>query len=158
MNNVYIPLELLRDRNISSNAKILFGEITSECDANGYYNLDVKKISKKYNVGITSINDWIKCLSDNKYITIIKKDINIVESLKNKNLNGLGFGNKKCSWCGINTSVLHGHHYPIPKSKGGTEIVNICPNSHHEFHYYMSDKLIKLNLSTEEIKYIFNER
>lgn len=62
----------------------------------------------------------------------------IVNLLKNKNMRGLGVGSSTCQWCGVNTSVLHEHHYPIPKSKGGTETVAICPNCHHEFHS-MSD-------------------
>lgn len=58
----------------------------------------------------------------------------IVNILKNKNLSGFGVGGSICQWCGVNTSVLHEHHYPVPKSKGGIETVSICPNCHHEFH------------------------
>ena len=40
----------------------------------------------------------------------------------------------KCEWCGCGCNVINEHHYPIPKSKGGTDIVKICPNCHSEFH------------------------
>lgn len=43
-------------------------------------------------------------------------------------------GNLACGWCGINTLVLHEHHYPIPRSQDGTKTVSICPNCHYEFH------------------------
>ena len=40
----------------------------------------------------------------------------------------------KCEWCGCGCDVINEHHYPIPKSMGGTKIVRICPNCHYEFH------------------------
>lgn len=67
-----------------------------------------------------------------KTIKISKEEI--VSSLKNKK-NSNGVGELECEWCKSKTLVLHRHHYPIPKSKGGTETVNICPNCHQEFHY-----------------------
>lgn len=45
-------------------------------------------------------------------------------------------GNMKvCEWCGGKSIVLQKHHYPVPKAKGGTETVNVCPNCHYGFHY-----------------------
>ena len=41
---------------------------------------------------------------------------------------------KKCEWCGHTTFALQQHHFPIPKSKGGTQTVLICPNCHYEYH------------------------
>ena len=41
---------------------------------------------------------------------------------------------KVCEWCGCKTTVLHAHHYPVPKRLGGTEVVHICSNCHAEFH------------------------
>ena len=101
-----------------------------------------------YGVSKTSISNWINELVKNEYITLIGEDVS--EKLKSKKLYGLGYGEEVCEWCGCYTAVLHKHHYPIPKSKGGTETVNICPNCHHEFHY--SQRCIKLNLSEKEIQ------
>lgn len=49
-------------------------------------------------------------------------------------LDNKGEGDKVCAWCGCKTTVLHAHHYPVPKRLGGKEVVNICSNCHHEFH------------------------
>ena len=38
----------------------------------------------------------------------------------------------KCEWCGCGCNIINEHHYPIPKSMGGTKIVRICPNCHSE--------------------------
>ena len=55
-------------------------------------------------------------------------------SIKDEILNDKGFGDKTCEWCGCKTTILHKHHYPIPKRMGGKQIVNICSNCHNEFH------------------------
>lgn len=44
---------------------------------------------------------------------------------------------KKCEWCGRECYILHEHHFPIPKRKGGTETVSICPDCHYTFHALM---------------------
>lgn len=56
------------------------------------------------------------------------------KEIKDEIMNNKGNGEKTCEWCGCKTTVLHKHHYPIPKRQGGKEIVNICSNCHHEFH------------------------
>lgn len=45
-----------------------------------------------------------------------------------------------CAWCGGKTFALQEHHYPIPKHKGGTETVLICPNCHYEYHALLKDE------------------
>ena len=69
---------------------------------------------------------------------IVEDDINIIsdeyENIKNKILNDKENNNQICEWCGCKTSVLHKHHFPIPKRYGGKDIVNICSNCHNEFH------------------------
>lgn len=50
------------------------------------------------------------------------------------NTDFLGVDQKRCAWCGCTTLVLQAHHYPIPRSEGGTETVNICANCHAEYH------------------------
>ena len=44
------------------------------------------------------------------------------------------FAGKRCDWCKSSSIVLEGHHYPIPRSEGGTKTVSICPGCHAEFH------------------------
>lgn len=56
------------------------------------------------------------------------------ESIKEQILNRKGEGEKICAWCGCKTTLLHKHHFPIPRRMGGKETVEICSNCHNEFH------------------------
>ena len=56
------------------------------------------------------------------------------EEIKEQILVSKGTGEKTCAWCGCKTTLLHKHHYPIPKRMGGKETVDICSNCHNEFH------------------------
>ena len=38
-----------------------------------------------------------------------------------------------CNWCGKNPIQVK-HHYPIPKSRGGKEMVDICATCHSLYH------------------------
>ncbi len=58
----------------------------------------------------------------------------IVKTIKSKNFEGLGIGDKVCEWCRIKTLVLHEHHYPKRKIHGGENTHKICPNCHAEYH------------------------
>ena len=60
----------------------------------------------------------------------------IVNSLQNKTVEKL----YTCEWCKEKVAVLQDHHYPIPRSKGGEEIVHICPNCHYTFHKLVGNK------------------
>lgn len=46
---------------------------------------------------------------------------------------------RTCKWCRCTTVAIQEHHYPIPKSEGGTETVSICANCHAEFHKLVSE-------------------
>jgi uncharacterized phage protein (TIGR02220 family) len=56
------------------------------------------------------------------------------EQIKSDILDAKGDGRKTCQWCGCKTTILHKHHFPIPKRLGGKEVVYICSNCHSEFH------------------------
>ena len=56
------------------------------------------------------------------------------EQIKSDVLNVKGEGQKTCQWCECKTTILHKHHFPIPKRLGGKEVVYICSNCHSEFH------------------------
>ena len=66
-----------------------------------------------------------------KLITDCEKAKEIV--LKNKNKGFI------CEWCGCKTNAIQEHHFPIPKSKGGKDIVKICPNCHYEYHLIIKE-------------------
>lgn len=70
---------------------------------------------------------------DNTQMTELEA-IDSYEALKNEIMENKDQGDKVCEWCGCKTTVLHRHHYPVPKRMGGTETVQICSNCHHEFH------------------------
>ena len=55
------------------------------------------------------------------------------QEAKEFTINSFNTGDK-CDWCGTKCLILHKHHYPIPKSRGGSDVVYICPNCHCVFH------------------------
>lgn len=50
------------------------------------------------------------------------------------NSNQNGVGDVSCVWCGCKTYSPHEHHFPISKSKGGKNIILVCPNCHYGYH------------------------
>ena len=54
-----------------------------------------------------------------------------------------------CQWCGGTTLNLNSHHFPIPKSKGGADVVNICPACHYDFHFVMDRGLVRFKNYTD---------
>lgn len=150
-----IPANVRYDKELTANAKLLYGEITALCNEKGYCWATNGYFADRLECSQTSISRLIKQLANRGYVSI-KTENNIVEQLISKNLNGFGFGNSVCDWCGIKTSVCHKHHYPIQKKDGGKETVNICPNCHNEYHYgYLT---IFLNMNEKEINEIIEMR
>ena len=64
-----IPANVRYDESLSPNAKLLYGEITALCNAEGYCWASNKYFADLYGVSIVSIKRWIKALIDNGYIT-----------------------------------------------------------------------------------------
>lgn len=71
-----IPANVRYDESLPPNAKLLYGEITALCNAEGYCWASNKYFADLYGVSIVSIKRWIKVLIDNGYITsrLIYKD------------------------------------------------------------------------------------
>lgn len=149
-----IPADVRYDGRLSATSKIIFGELTTVCNQEGYCWVDKNKLAKKFGLVVETITRRLKELEDCGYITTGEN--NLIDKLKSKELHGLGYGNKVCEWCKIRTTVLHEHHYPVPKSKGGDATVSICPNCHHEFHY--NDSKIKLNVPDSQLAQILKLR
>ena len=146
--DILSPRFVMVDPNLGARSKLVYCVLITSCDEDGICNTDKRELSRDIYTTKDRISEAIEELIKFNYISIEKEDM--VNILKNKNLDGLGYGGYVCEWCGVKTSVLCAHHYPIPKSKGGTETVNICCNCHHEFHY--PSLKIKIILSKAELE------
>ena len=69
-----IPANVRSDKEISPNAKLLYGEITSLCNQKGYCWATNEYFSSLYGVSDRTIQNLIKQLSDKEYIKIELKD------------------------------------------------------------------------------------
>lgn len=152
--NAFLPDFIGKNKELNSTTRLVYSLLTTVIDDKGSCWVDLDYFMKKYNLGNIAIKRSLKILKEKGFIEI--GDRNIVEKLKSKNLKGYGYGDKVCEWCGISTTVLCEHHYPIPKSKGGKKVVKICSNCHQEYHY--NNSKITLILTTEELEYILNVR
>ncbi len=65
-----IPANVRYDKDISPNAKLLYGEITSLCNDKGYCWATNSYFMNLYNVSDRTIRNLLKQLSDKKYIKI----------------------------------------------------------------------------------------
>lgn len=104
-------------------------------------------IYKQFNCNEVETDEMMRQIASRTTICATKKrlkKLNLIKAITNyeeaKNLvmKRKGQGNK-CEWCGSKTFALQEHHYPIPKSKGGTKTVSICPTCHYEYHLIIKD-------------------
>lgn len=105
----------------------------------------------------TTINRVLSWLVDFDYLYPLTSlaPHQILKRLRQKPTQDFWSSNKVCEWCQSTCLRTHHHHYPIQKSKGGTEIVKICPGCHDEFHYLASTtryKLMSKLLKYEDLK------
>ena len=123
--------ETMRDRNLTPEAKVIFVYMARELECEKQM---PDRATMLKHLGLTKERFFkhFGILQNEGYVTF-KGDIAKYEQCKKEVLKKEG--DKVCEWCGGKTHVLHEHHYPIPRSKGGTETVSICPNCHYEFHY-----------------------
>ena len=70
-----IPAEVRYNKKLTPNAKLLYAEITALCNMNGKCNASTKYFTDLYEVSRISIQNWLKLLEENNYIsrTVIYK-------------------------------------------------------------------------------------
>lgn len=64
-----IPAKVRYDKKLTANAKLLYGEITALANEKGYCWAGDRYFAELYGVSKTTIQSWIKALTDNGYIT-----------------------------------------------------------------------------------------
>lgn len=76
-----IPADVRYDKDLPSNAKLLYGEITALCNERGYCWATNDYFAGLYEVSPRSITRWISALESKRYIRVelIRKGENIVE-------------------------------------------------------------------------------
>lgn len=63
-----IPANIRYDESLPPNAKLLYGEITALCNAEGYCWASNKYFADLYGVTLRTIANWLRCLADRGYI------------------------------------------------------------------------------------------
>ncbi|EPH86962.1 hypothetical protein D922_04470 [Enterococcus faecalis 06-MB-DW-09] len=64
-----IPANVRYDKNLAANAKLLYGEITALANEKGYCWAGDRYFAELYDVSKTTIQNWLKSLVENGYIT-----------------------------------------------------------------------------------------
>ena len=64
-----IPAEVRYSKNLTPNAKLLYAEITALCNMNGKCTASTQYFCRLYEVSRASIQNWLKLLEKNGYIT-----------------------------------------------------------------------------------------
>ena len=145
--SMYIDKEMAKE--IGLNYAVVYSGIEKakeECDFD--FDLlsmqDISYIQKKF-LPFFSTATVKRAITKLKGLGYIETDTITPEEAKEKVIKNKENTRYICEWCGCGCNVINKHHYPIPKIKGGTSVVKICPNCHYEFHSLYKEYGRKLN-------------
>lgn len=68
--SIYIPMNVMHDKNLTPFSKIVFGEILTNMNQKGVCKLTNKHIANLYHYNTSTVTTAIKRLEENKYISV----------------------------------------------------------------------------------------
>lgn len=144
--------EELDDLALSPYAFRLYGHLKRQLDNNGGPE-GVKELAERCRMSVESVTNALQPLLDHGLIEVIVLTPQGAETtLKRKQsqtFRDTRFGLRVCEWCKATTVAIQRHHYPVPKSDGGTETVAICASCHAEYHILTNGIIRALSLTEE---------
>ena len=120
---------------LSSSCKIWLAEMADRADVDGSVAWPIEEMAKDMCVVTETARKNITLLRDAGYIRMLTQQERVQGLIAKRSWSAWnGAGAYQCVWCHCFTTTIHHHHYPVPKSKGGIAIVDVCANCHAEFH------------------------
>lgn len=145
---IFVPTNLIR--NINSSVLILLVEIFYRKYLGIEINPNPKKEKNYHSINILIKEGFLKKQTRQDVYTI--KDFIIANHKAQYKEKQIDIINESyCEWCNIDTFILHKHHFPLPRSKGGVETVKICPNCHYSFHNIVDNDELEITDKTINI-------
>lgn len=105
-----IPANVRYDKDLVSNAKLLYGEITALCNEKGFCWASNQYFAELYNVSDRTIKNWISQLADKGYI---QRSVKYREGTKEIEQRKLFIGRE-------NNFTTSGNYFPDPREKNFT--------------------------------------
>jgi DNA-binding GntR family transcriptional regulator len=76
-NNSLIPYFILREKNLSPSSKILYSELTAQCDKDGLCTLSKRDLAEALNFSYETIREAIKRLESHSFVIVEKEGVRL---------------------------------------------------------------------------------
>tara|TARA_R110001583_G_scaffold58672_3_gene174685 strand:- start:198 stop:620 length:423 start_codon:yes stop_codon:yes gene_type:complete len=117
-----IPAEVRYNKNLTPNAKLLYAEITALCGMNGKCIASTQYFCKVYEVSRASIQNWLKLLEKNGYITRDVKYRQGSKEILSRSIKLVDKPSLKIYTDNTNTKVYNNTNTTYSNSKGKSKI------------------------------------